>query len=135
MEQVRHKSHKYIKRPKPPQNIQYQAMAQSLKAKGYLFVLSIDMNEWHLFMWFFSNFRYLRAQNPYQPPKNVPLLVDKLKESANLTTGFNGKSFTLQDKFDFLTLCGKEFNHTVPNSVLHEIQTISKLFEFFFLKI
>lgn len=80
----------------------------------------------------FSDFRYLRAQNPYQPPKNVPLLVDKLKESANLTTGFNGKSFTLQDKFDFLTLCGKEFNHTVPNSVLHEIQTISKLFEFFF---
>lgn len=50
LEQVRHKSHKYIKRPKPPQNIQYQAMAQSLKAKGYLFELSIGMNEWHLFM-------------------------------------------------------------------------------------
>lgn len=72
------------------------------------------------------NFSYLRAQNPYAPPKNVPLLVDKLKESANLTTGFNGKKFSLADKFDFLTLCGKEFNHTVPNSVLHEINTMSK---------
>lgn len=71
-------------------------------------------------------FRYLRAQNPYKPPKNVPLLVDKLKESANLTTGFSGKKFSLEDKFNFLTLCANEFDHTVPNSVLHEINTISR---------
>lgn len=72
------------------------------------------------------HFRYLRPQNAYDPPKNVPQIVDKVKIDTSIKTGFSGTVFTAEDKFHFLTNCSKEFNHTVPNSVLHEINTISK---------
>lgn len=67
----------------------------------------------------------MRAQDPYTPSKGVPSIVEKLKNTAGLTTGFGGKNFTIEDKFSFLTICANEFNHTVPNSVLHEIKTLS----------
>lgn len=72
----------------------------------------------------FEYFRYNRSQSPYEPPKNVSQTVNKLKADAKLTSGFSGQKFRLEDKFSFLLLCSQEFNHTVPNSSLHEIETI-----------
>lgn len=71
--------------------------------------------------------RYLRAQNPYTPPPQVWHIIDKLKATANCTTGTHEKVFSLEDKFNFLMLCSAEFKHTVPSSVLHEMNTFGKL--------
>lgn len=77
--------------------------------------------------------RYLRPQKAYEPPQNVSKMVDTLKSEFNLKTGCNGSQFNLEDKFNFLSLCGKEFNHTVPSSVLHEINTIRNAIDHIFL--
>ncbi|XP_031632912.1 39S ribosomal protein L50, mitochondrial [Contarinia nasturtii] len=98
----------YIKRPKPIPHIKFEASAQSLKAKGYL-----------------------RPQDPYTPPKNVPQIVDQLKTNAKLKTGFGGKKFSIDDKFNFLLICAEEFNRTVPNSVLHEMETLNDVIDFY----
>lgn len=55
-------------------------------------------------------------------------MVEQLRENTNLKTGFAGTKFALEDKFNFLTKCSQEFQHTVPNSVLHEIETLSNCF-------
>lgn len=72
----------------------------------------------------FEYFRYHRSQNPYTPPNNVAKIVDKLKADAKLITGFGGNKFSMEEKFNFLLLCSQEFNHTVSNSWLHEIENI-----------
>lgn len=72
-------------------------------------------------------YRYLRPQNPYNPPENVPDIVEELKTSSNTKTGHNGTKFNLADKFNFLMICAEKFQHTVPNSVLHEINTIGNV--------
>lgn len=72
-------------------------------------------------------YRYLRAQNPYSPPQDVCKTVLQLKATANCATGSFDNEFNLGDKFKFLSLCSTEFNHTVPNSVLHEINTYGEL--------
>lgn len=68
--------------------------------------------------------RYLRAQNAYTPSKNVQGIVAELKTSSKLKSGCNGTQFNLADKFNFLLSCAEKFQHTVPNSILHEITTI-----------
>lgn len=72
-------------------------------------------------------YRYLRAQNPYTPPQNVEQIIEQIKITANCTTGANGTTFTVEDKYNFLSLCAAELNHTVPNSLLHEMNTYGKL--------
>lgn len=71
--------------------------------------------------------RYLRAQNSYDPPANVQGIVEELKTASNTKTGCNGTQFSLADKFSFLMQCADKFQHPVPNSVLHEINTIGNV--------
>lgn len=70
----------------------------------------------------------MRSQNPYNPPENVQTVVEELKTSSNTKTGCNGTQFNLADKFSFLMICAEKFQHTVPNSVLHEINTIGNVY-------
>lgn len=72
--------------------------------------------------------RYLRAQNSYNPPQNVQGIVDELKSSSNIKSGCDGTKFNLADKFNFLSICTEKFQHPVPNSVLHEINTIGNVY-------
>lgn len=71
-------------------------------------------------------FRYLRAQEPYSPPENVEGIVGKLQANANLTTGIGKSEFNLEEKYNFLLMCAEEFQRAVPNSVLHEMNSISE---------
>lgn len=69
---------------------------------------------------------YLRAQDSYTPPENVQQIVERLQATAACTTGTDATNFSLEDKYKFLSLCETEFNHTVPSSLLHEMNTICK---------
>lgn len=70
----------------------------------------------------FFFFRYLRAHKSYTPPENVAEIVDGVRNSLKL----KGKHFTPESKFQFLTLCAKEFQVSVPNSQLFEMNTTGK---------
>uniref|UniRef100_A0A182KA93 Uncharacterized protein n=1 Tax=Anopheles christyi TaxID=43041 RepID=A0A182KA93_9DIPT len=78
----------------------FESVAQSLSARGYL-----------------------RAIKPYTPPENVAEQVLKLAKENGLTDTkqpFSG----IEKKFAFLSACGNTFGHWVPNSMLHEVQTV-----------
>lgn len=85
---------------------------------------SFGISKFEFCYFIFCIFSYHRAQDPYTPPENVHQTIEKLKSNAKLNSGTNGKPFTMADKFNFLTICSQEFNHTVPNSALHEMNTI-----------
>uniref|UniRef100_A0A182V3N1 Large ribosomal subunit protein mL50 n=1 Tax=Anopheles merus TaxID=30066 RepID=A0A182V3N1_ANOME len=66
---------------------------------------------------------YLRAIKPCTPPENVAELVFKLAKENGLIDArqpFGG----MEKKFTFLSACGKALGHWVPNSMLHEVQTV-----------
>lgn len=103
-------------------------MAQSLKSKGYvclIVLLWLKTISWRLVWCCFC--RYLRAQNAYNPPENVQGIVDALKSTSNIKSGCDGTKFNLDDKFTFLSICAEKFQHTVPNSMLHEINVIGNV--------
>ena len=75
---------------------------------------------------------YLRPHKPYSPPEDVrqrleTILQENLGENNELS---NGKI-----KFKVLNACFKEFNHSVPNSLLHKMSTKGITFLFIGLKI
>uniref|UniRef100_A0A182QVB5 C2H2-type domain-containing protein n=1 Tax=Anopheles farauti TaxID=69004 RepID=A0A182QVB5_9DIPT len=85
----------------------FESVAQSLSARGYL-----------------------RALKPYTPPENVKEQVLKLAKENGLNDSkqpFSG----IQQKFSFLSACGKSFQHWVPNSLLHEVQTVEDAIIFY----
>lgn len=52
--------------------------------------------------------------------------IRELKASSDIRSGDNGQQFTFDDKAKFLDKCYGVFNHNVPNSALHEVNTICK---------
>lgn len=77
----------------------------------------------------YSNFiySYLRAQDSYNPPKNVARKIQKLLSNVLLSST---NKLNREDKFTFLKLCESEFGRAVPSSLLHEVNSISKLLQF-----
>uniref|UniRef100_A0A182NM80 C2H2-type domain-containing protein n=1 Tax=Anopheles dirus TaxID=7168 RepID=A0A182NM80_9DIPT len=85
----------------------FESVAQSISARGYL-----------------------RALKPYTPPENASEQVLKLAKENGLNDSKQSFSGT-QQKFAFLSACGKAFDHWVPNSMLHELQTIEDAIIFY----
>ncbi len=67
---------------------------------------------------------YLRPLKSYCPPNDLEsqfkaVLQNCLIQSSSITSG--------HIKFKLLNACSKKFNHTVPNSRLHEIKTVGRI--------
>lgn len=71
-----------------------------------------------------QTYRYLRPHKQYDPPAGVEATVRQIKSTSGVKSGENGVPFSLEDKGTFLSLCSIEFNHVIPSSVLHEINTV-----------
>uniref|UniRef100_A0A4Y0BQX8 Large ribosomal subunit protein mL50 n=1 Tax=Anopheles funestus TaxID=62324 RepID=A0A4Y0BQX8_ANOFN len=85
----------------------FESAAQSLSARGYL-----------------------RAVKPYTPPENASEQVLKIAKENKLND--TKQSFAgMEQKFAFLSACGKTFGHWVPNSMLHELQTVGDAIVFY----
>ncbi|XP_052897606.1 39S ribosomal protein L50, mitochondrial [Anopheles moucheti] len=85
----------------------FESAAQSLSARGYL-----------------------RAIKPYTPPENVSEQVLEIAKENKLNDTkqpFGG----MEQKFAFLSACGKTFGHWVPNSMLHELETVGDAIVFY----
>ncbi|RVE45264.1 hypothetical protein evm_010086 [Chilo suppressalis] len=83
-----------------------QAAAESLAARGFL-----------------------RPNKPWAPPKNIEETVLKICAENGLDE--NSELDGLDKKFLVLNACYKETKHSVPNSLLHTIETVDDLREFY----
>lgn len=67
----------------------------------------------------------MRSQKSYDPPQDSDSKVTNLCKSLNISqddkTVLKGSQ-----KYELLSKCSSAFNHSVPNSLLHEIETIGK---------
>ncbi|XP_037044582.1 39S ribosomal protein L50, mitochondrial [Bradysia coprophila] len=72
---------------------------------------------------------YLRSQKPYTPPTDVSEKIASLLSSF----GVNNKTNKLEmsEKFNILKAFDDTFDHCVPNSQLHEINTIVDIVQFY----
>ena len=69
---------------------------------------------------------YLRSQPPYAPPGNVTEMIHEICNSLEISCSGDHELTNSQEKFHLLNECFAEFKHSVPNSVLFEIQTIGE---------
>ncbi|XP_055627622.1 39S ribosomal protein L50, mitochondrial [Toxorhynchites rutilus septentrionalis] len=73
---------------------------------------------------------YLRPVKPYSPPENVESTIVAIGNTLKLSD--RKQSFTTNElKFEFLAACYNAFKHSVPNSRLHEINTMDDTIDFY----
>ncbi|KAJ2953028.1 hypothetical protein O0L34_g7416 [Tuta absoluta] len=98
---VRHVQKKYPKVDK-----RLQAQAESLAARGFL-----------------------RPNKPWNPPADIEETVLKICSSSGLKSDSDFDS--LDTKFKVLKACYEETGHSVPNSLLHTIESVEDLQDFY----
>lgn len=74
---------------------------------------------------------YLRPLKPYQPPENVEEQFESI--TFKYAKGLSPKSDIKEPlvKFQILAECYEAFQHSVPNSQLHRMNTIDDILEFY----
>lgn len=77
---------------------------------------------------FIFDFRYLRPQRAYAPPEDVTEQFSVLCKEAGIE---KGPLKDLSKKFSLLNSCFKQFNHGIPNSLLHIIETTDDILKFY----
>ncbi|ALC44498.1 mRpL50 [Drosophila busckii] len=76
---------------------------------------------------------FLRPHKPYAPPKDAAERVRAIAAALQLNKsgGDQQKLTELEDKFKLLSACFEELKHGVPNSQVHEINTIADVVAFY----
>nr|XP_022903460.1 39S ribosomal protein L50, mitochondrial [Onthophagus taurus] len=73
---------------------------------------------------------FLRSQKDYNPPNDLNqrlnTIITSVIGSVETTTKLN-----TQQKFVILNNCCEEFQHSVPNSLLHKIETVGDVYQFY----
>ncbi|XP_045490872.1 39S ribosomal protein L50, mitochondrial [Colias croceus] len=72
---------------------------------------------------------FLRPNKPWDPPTNIQETVLKICTSSGLKDDSEFES--LEVKFNVLKACYEETGHSVPNSLLHTIETVDDLLDFY----
>ncbi|XP_075992872.1 mitochondrial ribosomal protein L50 [Anticarsia gemmatalis] len=98
---VRYKQKKFPKADK-----KLQAAAESLAARGFL-----------------------RPTKPWDPPANIEETITKICASKGLNA--DSEFDALETKFAVLKACFEETGYDVPNSLIHTIESVAELKEFY----
>ncbi|KAJ4439136.1 hypothetical protein ANN_15093 [Periplaneta americana] len=99
----------YNRKKKLPQKTQLDSTGESISAKGF-----------H------------RPQKHYLPPVDVSEKIESVYKSVTGASNLSGKSLDDSSvKFQILNECSKEFQHSVPNSLLSTIHTMEDVVEFY----
>ncbi|KAK9512987.1 hypothetical protein O3M35_001283 [Rhynocoris fuscipes] len=72
---------------------------------------------------------FLRCQKSYQPPEDVENTLRNIVSTILGTVPFESVSET--QRYQVLNSCYKEFKHSVPNSILHQIHSYDDLVAFY----
>lgn len=74
---------------------------------------------------------YLRPHKDYYPPENVEEQFSGLCQSI-LGDEFDSRSpVSHEHKYELLNACFQEFNHSVPNGILHTIKSPDEILQFY----
>lgn len=74
---------------------------------------------------------FLRPQKSYEPPEDTTERIDRLCESQAVPANDDAKLEDLALRFKLFTACEKEFKYSIPNSLLHAIESIGDLKRFY----
>ncbi|XP_029159078.1 39S ribosomal protein L50, mitochondrial [Nylanderia fulva] len=74
---------------------------------------------------------FLRPQNAYEPSEDVIEKIDKICETQAISMQSDTKLEDLVLRFKLFVACEEEFKHSIPNSLLHTIETIEDLKQFY----
>ncbi|XP_004526980.1 39S ribosomal protein L50, mitochondrial [Ceratitis capitata] len=74
---------------------------------------------------------FLRSHKPYNPPANVAEKVREICSNLQISYADQYKLSNLEEKFTFLNACFQGFQHSVPNSQVHELQSIGDVVQFY----
>lgn len=73
--------------------------------------------------------RFLRPHKTYEAPSNVAEKVQAICATLQMSNKQDYSLKSLDEKFKFLQACFNDFQHSVPNSQVHELKTVGKYFE------
>lgn len=68
--------------------------------------------------------RFLRPLKPYEPTGNISERLKKVCEINNISPEVSTVIDNFEDRFKLFAACEKEFKYSLPNSILHTIETI-----------
>lgn len=74
---------------------------------------------------------FLRSQKAYEPPQNTSERIDKICETQAISAHDDTKLEDLVNRFKLFVACETEFNHFIPNSLLHTIECVGDLKQFY----
>ncbi|CAD7081995.1 unnamed protein product [Hermetia illucens] len=74
---------------------------------------------------------FLRSQNPYEPPENVASQVKEIFNQHQVPADGKVELSSLEKKYAILKACSCNFNHSVPNSQIHEMKTFDNIVQFY----
>lgn len=75
---------------------------------------------------------FLRPHKPYAPVNDAAERVRAIASQLQMTNGGDQRKLTnLEEKFKFLAACFEELNHGVPNSQVHELNTVADVIAFY----
>ncbi|XP_072765137.1 large ribosomal subunit protein mL50 isoform X2 [Anoplolepis gracilipes] len=74
---------------------------------------------------------FLRQQKSYEPPEDVGERINKICESQTISTSDDAKLEDPVLRFKLFVACEGEFKHSIPNSLLHTIENIEDLKQFY----
>ncbi|XP_046744741.1 39S ribosomal protein L50, mitochondrial [Diprion similis] len=74
---------------------------------------------------------YLRSQKSYSPANDVMKRLDDVCRVEGVESVNETRLDEPITRFKLFTACGKEFDHAIPNSLLHTVETIADLRKFY----
>ncbi|XP_023293760.2 39S ribosomal protein L50, mitochondrial [Lucilia cuprina] len=74
---------------------------------------------------------FLRPHKTYEAPSNVAEKVQAICASLQISNKQDYNLKSLEEKFKFLQACFTDFQHSVPNSQVHELKTVGDVIKFY----
>ncbi|KAL1498029.1 hypothetical protein ABEB36_008891 [Hypothenemus hampei] len=85
-----------------------EATAESLAAKGFL-----------------------RPQKPYSPPEDLEASLYTIFQNVLKTQALDTKVMDLNDRFKLFSACAEKIGHSIPSSLLHQIESLEDVYKFY----
>ncbi|CAH0563746.1 unnamed protein product [Brassicogethes aeneus] len=74
---------------------------------------------------------FLRSQIEYSPPEDLEVKLNAISSKILGNSKDDEKISDLNQRFKLFTACNNEFKHSIPNSLLHSIETLGDVKKFY----
>ncbi|XP_066252296.1 large ribosomal subunit protein mL50 [Euwallacea similis] len=74
---------------------------------------------------------FLRPTKPYTPPPDLEMTLTEIFKDVMGNTQLDTKILDLNDRFKLFSACAVKLGHSIPNSLLHQIETLEQVLKFY----